>query len=257
MVKNSFKYLLPTILICVFLSCKKESPKVGKVIGKQIPIEDTIATNSEIDEFIAPFRAHLNKAMDSIISYAPKDMHKKDGDLETTIGNLMADIVILEGNPIFNKRTSKNIDFSLLNYGGIRAPISKGDVTMRTAYEVMPFENAIVVVELAGNRVKELLEYLASKKRAHPVSGVKVLLNEDYSIKSFEINGEPFNEHRNYYVATSDYLQHGGDNMVFFKDPVNLYNIDYKIRNAMIDHFLKTDTIPAKLDGRFTRLKTK
>ena len=66
-----------------------------------------------------------------------------------------------------------------------------------------------------------------------------------------KINEKPTDENRTYLVLTSDYLQNGGDNMVFFKNPVNVYKLDYKVRNAIIDYFNEKDTIKATLDGRF------
>ena len=82
--------------------------------------------------------------IDSVISYAPETYSKKDGNLNTAIGNLMADAVFSEANPVFNKRTGQNIDFVILNHGGIRSMIPKGNITTRTAYNVMPFENSVV-----------------------------------------------------------------------------------------------------------------
>ena len=56
-------------------------------------------------------------------------------------------------------------------------------------------------------------------------------------------------------MATSDYLVSGGDNMVFFKDGQSITNLNYLIRNAMIDNFKKVDTISANVDNRFVKLK--
>ena len=72
--------------------------------------------DSTIDNFIKPFRENVNKNLDSIISYAPETYSKSDGELNTAIGNLMADAVFTESNPIFNKRTGKTIDFVLLQF---------------------------------------------------------------------------------------------------------------------------------------------
>lgn len=166
----------------------------------------------------------------------------------------MADIVFEQANPIFNKRTSDNIDFVLLNHGGIRSIISKGNVTSRTAYEVMPFDNSIVVVDLKGAQVKELLDYLAAAKRAHPVSNLQLTIDKEFNIVDSKINGEEIDFSKNYNVATNDYLYNGGDRMNFFQTNDSLYVLDYKIRNAMIDYFKKVDTINPKIDNRFIQI---
>ncbi|WP_426430758.1 5'-nucleotidase C-terminal domain-containing protein [Winogradskyella sp. HB-48] len=227
----------------------------NRIEGSRIEINDSIPANKEIEEFISPYRDNVNKNLDSVISYAPETYSKTDGELNTAIGNLMADAVFSESNPIFNKRTGKNIDFVLLNHGGIRAIISQGNITTRTAYEVMPFENSVVVVALKGKQINELFDYLSKAKRAHPVSKqVELVLGKDFTIKKALVNGKPVLENETYYVATNDYLYNGGDRMTFFQPNDSLYTLDYKIRNVLIDYFKKNDTINPKIDNRFTKL---
>ena len=172
------------------------------------------------------------------------------------LGNLMADAVYSEGNPIFNKRTGKNIDFVLLNHGGIRSIISKGNVTIRTAFEIMPFENSVVVAAINGSQVKEMMEYLSKAKRAHPVSyQLQLTLDENETVKSVTVNGESIDNSKIYYVATNDYLYNGGDGMTFFQPNEGLYVLDYKIRDVLIDNFKKKDTLNPKQDQRFIQVK--
>lgn len=243
-------------LLAVFLafSCAKEKQDVSRIEGKRININDSITANQEIEAYIQPFRDRIQEDMQKVLSYAPKDLHKRDGEFETTIGNLMADFVKSQSEPVYKKRTGKSIDLCLLNHGGIRAPIGKGPITTQTAFNVMPFENSIVVAELTSENIKALVDYLAKAKRAHPIAGLTIKLNSDFTVNEALINGKPIEDGKTYTVVTSDYLQHGGDRMYFFKDPVTLEVLDYKIRNAMIDYFKTVDTIPAKLDGRFVKL---
>ena len=241
-------------LFCLFFSCKQEY-HLNKIEGKQIPISDSIALDTEIDEFIKPFRDNLEKDMSKVLSYAPKTYHKKDGDFNTAIGNLMAHIVLEEGNPIFNQRTGKNIDMVLLNHGGIRAAINKGNITTETAFQVMPFENSIVVVALKGQQMDSLVFYLSRAKKAHPIEGLKLTLDKNYNVSEALINDQNIDENKTYYVATNDYLYNGGDNMTFFKTNDTVYTLDYKIRNAMIDYFKKVDTINPTIDDRFIQIK--
>lgn len=250
--------LIPFLaLVIFFTSCKKEGDFKIKTISLTRQINDSIALDKSIDSFISPYRIHLNKTLDSTLSYAPKTYSKKDygakTNLNTAIGNFMADVVYEQGNPIFNSRTGKNIDAVLLNHGGIRSVISKGNISARTAYQVMPFENSIVVAALKKPQIDELLHYLSSQKKAHPVSNMTILLNKDYTLKKATINKQQI-ENRVYYIATSDYLVNGGDRMNFFKTNDSIYNLDYKIRNSLIDYFSKVDTLSPKIDNRFTKL---
>ena len=187
------------------------------------------------------------------MAYSVDTYTKTDGELNTAIGNLMADAVLEESSPIFESRTGEKIDMVLLNHGGIRAILSKGNITTRTAYEIMPFENSVVVTKLKGEYVNELITYLQKAKRAHPIAGLTIKLDENYKLLEAKINGEEIDENKTYNVATNDYLYSGGDSMDFFQKSDTLYILDYKIRNVLIDYFTKKDTINPLMDNRFIK----
>lgn len=250
------KFKLISILsITILLSSCKQDYYLTKIEGKQIAVSDTLEKDASYEDMIKPFRESVNKDLDNVISYAPETYTKNDGEFNTAIGNLMADIVYEQANPIFNKRTGKNIDAVILNHGGIRSIISKGNITTRTAFEVMPFENSIVVVELKGRQLDSMMVYLSKAKRAHPVNGVKLKLDKDFNITQALVKGQPIKADKTYYLATNDYLYDGGDRMRFFRPNDSAYVLDYKIRNAMVDYFKKVDTIRPVEDDRFTQTK--
>lgn len=190
-----------------------------------------------------------------MLAYAKDTYSKTDGFLNTAIGNFMADVVYDEANPVFKSRTGNNIDMVLLNHGGIRAIISEGNITTKTAYELMPFENSIVVVALKSAQVDSLINYLCKEKRAHPISKMQLVLNDNFEATKATIKGEEIDANKIYFVATNDYLYNGGDNMTFFKPNDSVYTLNYKIRNALIDYFKKVDTINPVIDDRFIQIK--
>ena len=249
----SYKYLIICFLITLSFSCKKET-HITRIEGSRLEINDSLTSNEEIEDFIKPFREHVNKNLDSVLSYSVDTYTKTDSELNTAIGNLMADAVIEESNPVFFKRTGKYIDMVLLNHGGIRSILSKGDVTTRTAYKIMPFENSVVVAELKGEYIKELIAYLQKAKRAHPISGLKLKLDKDDNLIEATINDLPIENAKAYNVATNDYLYNGGDRMNFFKKSDSLHILNYKIRNVLIDYFAKHDTLSPTRDDRFIKL---
>ncbi|MRX66019.1 5'-nucleotidase C-terminal domain-containing protein [Maribacter luteus] len=239
------------ITLLGFVSCKQEKQTLRKIEGKQIPIDSTISKSQAIEDFVAPYRNRINEVLDSTLTYAPKTISKEDGEFNTTAGNLMADIVLKEANPIFKARTGKEIDFVLLNHGGIRSIISEGNVSARNAFEIMPFENTIKVASIKGNYVNDMVEFLIRSGRAHPISGMQIVLDKNRKLKKALVNGAPIDPNRIYYVATSDYLITGGDHMGFFKNNTSVTETDYLIRNAMIDYFKKVDTLAPEVDDRF------
>ncbi|WP_317041227.1 5'-nucleotidase [Flaviramulus basaltis] len=227
---------------------------MSKIDSKQVEINDNLSANKEIEDFIKPFREHIEKDLDSVLAYSVDTYSKSDGDLNTAIGNFMADAVYSESNPIFKSRTGHDIDMVLLNYGGIRSILSKGNVTKRTAFELMPFENSVVVAALKSAQIDSLISYLSKGKRAHPISKLKLTLDKDYQVVEAKIKGQNIEPNKTYYVATNDYLYNGGDNMSFFKTSDSLYVLNYKIRNALIDNFIKNDTISPVIDDRFIQI---
>jgi len=163
----------------------------------------------------------------------------------------MADMTVEMGNPIFLSHEKKNIDICILNHGGIRSILPKGNVTARTAFEIMPFENSLVVAELKGTEIREMANYILKEKKPHPLNGLQIIIDKNtMTVKSLSVNGKPLEDSKSYYVATSDYLSNGGDNMVFFKKAIATYDMNYKLRNIMINYFKKVDTIPVITNQR-------
>ena len=241
---NAFSaYFVILLTFISLVSCKSKSYYNYKAEGSKININKTFNSDTKIEAFIAPFRAHIDSDLDSILAYNPETLDKSKGKWETNIGLFLANVTFKLGNPIFQKRENKAIDFCLLNHGGIRSTLPKGNITTRSAYNVMPFENSLIVVGLTGNEVKELAEYLLKEKKPHPLHGLKIYTNKDLEISKLEIQGKPVENNKLYYVATSDYLANGGDNMIFFRDSKIKYDLDYKLRNILIDYFKKVDTL--------------
>ncbi len=249
------KTFLALFIAFSFFACKEDAQVLTKIEGKQIPITDTLKIDQGFEAIIKPYRDKVNKDMNAVLSYAPEIYSKSNGHLNTAIGNLMADVVYQQGNFVFNKRTGKNIDAVILNHGGIRSVISKGNITTRTAFEVMPFENSIVVVALKGQQMDSMMGYLSHAKRAHPVSGIQLTLDKDFGITESLVQNKPIDAKQTYYLATNDYLYNSSGRMHFFKPNDSLYVLDYKIRNAMIDYFKRVDTIKPVIDDRFTQTK--
>ncbi|WP_242205043.1 5'-nucleotidase C-terminal domain-containing protein [Aestuariivivens insulae] len=239
----------------MIISCKEEPYNLTRIEGKRIEINDSISPKQDIETFIEPYKNHIEKDLDSVIAYAMDTYTKSNGELNTAIGNFMVDVVYEQANPIFNSRAGKDIDMVLLNHGGIRSIIPKGNLRIRNVFELMPFENKIVVVALKGKQIDSMITYLSKAKRAHPFSKLKLTLDKNFEPISASIKGKTIDVNKTYYVATSDYLYNNGDNMRFFRPNDSLYDLNYKIRNALIDYLKKVDTINPVIDDRFIQIK--
>ena len=242
------------MIISLILSCNNSRILVN-TDGKNISINREIEPVKQVEDIVNPYKLNLDKTMNKVLSFSVDNYSKNDGDYNTAIGNLMADAVLELTNPVFKDRTEKNIDMVLLNHGGIRSILPKGKVTTKTAYKLMPFENSVVVAALKGSVVFEMINYLKISNKAHPISGLELVINADDSYKKIQIGGKAVDSEKLYYIATSDYLYKGGDQMEFFKKSDTLYKLNYKIRNVLLDYFSIHDTLNPEADQRFIKLK--
>ena len=233
----------------LLIACKNNSHEVLKINAKQLNISNDIKQDSSIIQLFTPYKKKMTKEITKSLSFSPKILERTDGNLQSTLGNLVADLSYEKANELFKNKTGKTVDFSMSNYGGIRAAIMKGDVTVSNAFELMPFDNTIVVVELNYDKIKALFNYFVAKKRAHPLSkNIQLTIkNDSYNVL---INGKAIKKDKTYFVATSNYLQKGGDGMIFFSEPESLFDSNFLIRDAIVDYFESKDTLSANLDNR-------
>lgn len=238
-------------------SCGKPNYFVTKIEGKKIEISDKQNISNEktklIETFIKPYRENIDNDLSEVLAYCPETLDKSKGDWQTNIGSFLADITIEKSNFLFKKRENKLVSICLLNHGGIRTIIPKGNVTKRNAYEVMPFENSAVIIGLKEEQIFELINYIISEKKPHPLAGLTFTIDNNNSPKTILIQGKPIDGSTLYYVVTNDYLANGGDKMDFFKKGVERFDLDYKLRNIMIDYFKEVDTLKINKTIRITK----
>jgi len=243
------------IITILFFSCKPEKSQLVEIKGKRLDISTSLQEVDSIQQYIHPYKKRVDEVLDSTLSYAPKSLLLNDGERNTSMGNFFVDLVFEEIEPMVKQKIGKTLDFVVMNRGGIRSILSEGEVTARNAYEIMPFENYIVVVKLSGAQMKHLLRFLTTSKRPHPFSGMEIIMDASGDLESVHIQGEPFNENKHYYVGTSDYLVSGGADIGFFPAVDSILDTGYLLRNAIIDHFKKKDTLTAVADDRFIQKK--
>ncbi len=237
------KHFVLFITFLLFISCSPSSYQVTKIQGGKTEVNQELTPIASYEDFIKPYREHINKNLDSVLAYAPITFDKSSGKWETAIGHLMATACFEKASWLLEKQHQKKVDVCLLNHGGIRSIIPKGAVSTRTAFEVMPFENSLVVVALKGKQLEDMVAFFIKERRAHPLAGLKITMNASHEVLRIEVNQKPLEKEATYYVATSDYLSGGGDNMLFFLENQGVYDLNYKIRNVVIDHFKAVDTL--------------
>jgi 2',3'-cyclic-nucleotide 2'-phosphodiesterase (5'-nucleotidase family) len=246
------KHFVLLLTFIFLISCAEKKYTVTKIEGREIGITDKNSEVAEIENFIKPYRDKIDADLNKILADAPETLDKS-GEWQTSMGNFLADITFEKSNKVFQMREKKSIDICLLNHGGIRSIIPKGNITARTAYEVMPFENSAIVIGLKSEQILEIVNYIISEKKPHPLKGLTFTIDKNNQPKNILVNGHPLDNNKIYYVVTSDYLSNGGDNMVFFKKGIEQYDLEYKLRNILIDYFKENKIITANKDIRITK----
>lgn len=239
-------------LLFILWACGTSHTPV-EVDGRLVAIDSlTIPEkDKQVDSVIAIYRVAMEEEMNQVLAHSAHVMQR--GSPEGLLNNFVADLIMETGQQLYTPVDGKHIDFTLLNYGGLRTSIPEGPVTRARIFELMPFENEMVVLTLTPGNTLRAFEYLAASERGMPVSGIRLHVTNN-SVKEVLIQGAPFDASRNYKVLTSDYLAGGGDNMIFFLNPDNEEFLGKRIRDAIIDYLVKQNhlgrEIESKLDGR-------
>ncbi len=250
------RVLLYFLTVTLFLqSGCKDQKQPFSFKGTTILI-DTINAPQEdslVQSIIVEYSESLKSDMSRVLVHSAHVMER--GTPQGRLNNFVADLVLETGRELYNPEDDKPIDFCLLNYGGLRVPLPEGEITYERVYELLPFENEMVVVTLSGEKTRELFHYLAEASVGMPVSGVKLTIENNKPV-SIEINNQEFDVSKNYKVLTSDYLAGGGDNMNFFLQPINYELLGMRVRDAIINFMQREhargNKIRSELDERIT-----
>ncbi len=216
-------------------------------------LNDVTSSDSLLILEIAPYKIKLDSSMNEVLAISSAKMEK--GQPESELGNFVADLCMDVINNDSNLFKSKPADFCVLNNGGLRASLPAGNILLKNAFELMPFENELVIITLNGVSVQKVLNYI-SEKGGVPVSNLRMKLNvEDYT--NVTINNLPFSTDATYRVLTSDYLANGGDAMNMFGDSLSSESTGTKVRDAIISYLRDQkkagQVINPKTDGRISK----
>jgi len=230
-------------------SCKSHYTLV-EAKRSEYNINNIVSTDSGIVKTYLPYKHKMEAQMNAVIGKSAR-LLTKSGEGESLLGNFFSDAVTTEALKI-----QPDIDFAIpTTKGGLRNDVAQGNITLSTMFELMPFENELVVLKLKGTDVEQLLGFLA-KSGGQPVSNIKLNINNGQA-QQVMIKGQPFGRDRTYNVLTSDYIANGGDNVKGLANPLERKVLGLRVRDALIS-YVKQQTafgkaIDAQLDGRITK----
>ncbi len=164
---------------------------------------DRVGEDPEVKAIVARHMEAVGKVFETVIATAPALMGR-EGDRENALGDWMADCY----------RESLGVDAALQNGGGIRAEIPAGPVTLRSIFNVMPFDNALVKLSMKGVDLRAVFDHGLGLERIAQVSGANIEYDPakpaGERIAAVAVGGAPFDDARVYSIATLDFLTNGG-----------------------------------------------
>lgn len=240
------KLLLVTLLLA---GCQPGFHLTGQKTNR-LTIDGAVAADSSMVRWLIPYRQNLDKSMNEPLLTLTERLDKKAP--ESALNNLLADALLVQAG----KKYGRAIDVSHLNYGGIRNGLPAGAVTTGNVFEVMPFDNQLVVLTLTGTQLMQFLNHFALNDEALVVGGARVQTAGKTISNVVLTNGRAIVAGATYAVAMSDYVANGGSGADFLKPITTRNNVDYLIRDALIDYFREQgkagQPLTPKTDGRIS-----
>ena len=150
-----------------------ESPSQRAAISyiptPNISVDSSITENAEIANFLKPYSDSLNHTLSTTLAKIDSPFYNTfyTGNL----GRLVADYMLLTATQYSMEHVGIPCHFAVANNGGLRAGLFPGPVMMRHVFEVTPFDNELVILQLSGGATDSLLRYIA-QLTGTPVSGL-------------------------------------------------------------------------------------
>lgn len=248
-----FSYTLLITWLLLTVSCKTNLVPTSSRTENFRVSEEYSKVDSQVVQLYLPFKNILEKDMKRVISISEKEMIKNRP--ESYLTNLLADL-LLEEAKIVSQKNHLNVipEISYFNYGGIRTFLPQGEITVGKIFELMPFENELVYLQLSGMQIKEFLNQIA-KNGGDSIGGTRFVISNNTATK-IQINGNKLEPNKNYWLVTNDYVAAGGDDLSILTERSEFLKSGQKIRDLIIQNLEKRhnagELLTAQLDGRIS-----
>ncbi|WP_299579933.1 5'-nucleotidase [uncultured Sunxiuqinia sp.] len=245
-----YTFILILLLIISF-SCKT-TLELRDISNENISNDSSLSwVDSSIVALVLPYREALEVDMKKVLVISNEELAKAKPESKLT--NLMADYLLQSGVD-YCRLARLNIvpDMAFMNYGGLRVALPRGEITVGNVFELMPFENEMVLLKLSGPVMQQFMQKVAARG-GDGVAGIRLGIKDGH-IGQLEIDGAPFDPKRDYWVVTNDYIAEGGDSMSMLLNHKESIATGIKLRDLIIERFKAEHDagrrIKVVLDGR-------
>jgi len=235
----------------------------GKAIvrfsGELIPVTVDVPEDPDVKAIVESYAAELKAAMSEVVGYTTVPLEGARSLIrtrETNLGNLVADMM---------RWAAGDAQIALENGGGIRwhRLFPAGPITRADVYELLPFLNTLVMMDLTGAQIKQALENSVSKYptadgRFLQVSGLRFTFDPTKPAGSRVVNvwvgGEPLVETATYRVATNDFLAAGGDYYTVLTQGTNFVDTGVYLMDYMVEYLKEFSPVSPIEENRIVPL---
>lgn len=220
--------------LLLLIGCSPKTVQV-KTQNQQYIFDSSFQDESTIEAFTKPYRGSLEAVVDKVLATSEVELtlsRTTNGVLpsQVALGNFMSDAALSVARQKATELNKSLPDISIFTWGSFRKSLPAGKITLRNIYELMPFENEMVVLKLSGKQVATLLNQLSTN--LNPIGGAQMKQGDSASI-TFD-NGKIFREEDFYHVLASDYHAFGGDNLNVLKEASEQYLCGIRMRDALV-----------------------
>ncbi len=245
------RFFISILSILILFSCAPHL-SVQQIYTKNISItRQTSTIDPKIQSMVKPYSDSIAHDMSKLVAVSASPLIKDKPESKLT--NLVADI-LLEYGVAYCQKQNLNVrpDASYVNYGGIRASLPQGEITVGRIFELMPFENEVVLARISGESFKEMAEKIAVRG-GEGVAGMKLGIR-DNKPAFLTIGGKEIDPAAFYWLVTNDYVANGGDQMSMLANSSEKIETKMKIRDLLIkalnERYKKSGIIDVTEDGR-------
>lgn len=223
-----FRKVFSFLGICVIVVSCHTTQSVTTVQYRDYQIENQSKKDTTLTNLLAPYAGRLNFTMNTVIGFASRAMSAKQP--ESGLGNFMADAML----NMAEKKYGIKIDGAFMNQGGIRSYIPQGNITTGKIFELMPFDNLVVLQKLKGSVLQQFLDKTAAEGGWPVSAGIRMRIKDKKAIDII-IEGKPLEPEAVYMIANTDYVANGGSDCVMLRG-IPQISKGYLFRDALLEY---------------------